>query len=99
MSFVVNVKQGPNGLLVIVTDKKNLGKKYEEERLQLDFTKTFYQGEEKVYDEVKELMLNAQYLHLSGENSVALGLKLNLVNKKRVILVKNVPHAEAVIES
>ena len=95
----MNIKQGPHGKMVIVTDKNILGKKFEEGKLQLDFTQKFYQGEEKDYAETKEIMLMAQHLHLSGEDSVALGLDLKFVDQKKILRIKNIPHAEVVLDS
>lgn len=97
--FVVNVKSGPYGKIVIVTDQKILGKKFEEGKLQLDFTQRFYQGEEKNSAETKEMMLAARHLHLSGEDSVALGWELKLVDENKILRIKKIPHAEVILES
>ena len=96
--MIVSIKQGPHGSLIIITDNKIIGKTFSEGKLQLDFTKKFYQGEEKTGQEVKKLMLEAQHLHLSGEKTVALGVELNLVDKERILWVKGIPHAEVVVE-
>ena len=52
MEYIVAKKQSQFGMLVVVTDADIVGKKFEEERLQLDLTKKFYQGEPKTKDEV-----------------------------------------------
>jgi len=96
--MIVSVKNGPHGSLVIITDQELIGKTYSEGKVQLDFTKDFYQGEEKNKEEVKKIMFEAQHLHLSGEITVALGVELNLVDKERILYVKRIPHAEVVVE-
>tara|TARA_Y100000310_G_scaffold341540_1_gene440999 strand:- start:1273 stop:1566 length:294 start_codon:yes stop_codon:yes gene_type:complete len=96
--MIVSIKNGPHGSLAVITDKEILGKTYSEGKIQLDFTKDFYQGEEKNIEEVKKVMSEAQHLHLSGEKSVALGVELNLVDQERILYVKGIPHAEVVIE-
>ena len=97
--MIVSIKKGPHGALAIITDSEIVGKIYSEGKLQLDFTKEFYAGEEKTAEEVKKIIGESQHLHLSGEKSVALGLELNLVDKERILWVKGVPHAEVVFGS
>ena len=98
MIFIVALKQGPHGSLLVITDQEIIGKNFEEGKLQLDFSKEFYQGEEKSIEETKELIATAQHLHLSGKNAVALGVELNLVDPSRILKVKSIPHAEVVVE-
>lgn len=98
MEFIVNVKKGPHGSLVIVTDKELLGHCFSENKKQLDFTKEFYAGKEESKSNIKELILHARYLHLSGEKAVQFGIELNLIDPNRILRVKNIPHAEVLLE-
>ena len=98
MEFVVAKKQSQFGLLIVVTDADIIGKKFEEERLQLDLTKKFYQGEPKNKEEVKEIMMKARHLHLTGKGAVAIGVEMELVNPKKIIFIDKVPHAEIMNE-
>ena len=97
MAFIVSEKEGPNGLLLVVTDKEILGKTFEEGKLHLDLTHEFYQGEEKTHDEVENLFTKARDIHLTGKESVALGIEKNLVNSDKVLWVQGIPHAEVVM--
>lgn len=97
MIFIVSKKQGPYGSLVIVTDKDLVGKKFEEGKLQLDLSKAFYLGEECTKEEVKSLLKEAQHIHLTGKKSVALGVEMNLISKKKIICVLGIQHAEMVL--
>jgi len=67
MTFIVTEKDTANGLLLVITDKDLIGKKFEEGKKQLDLSNKFYQGEEKSKEEVKELIKCAYILHLTGE--------------------------------
>ena len=97
MSFIVTTKNAPDGLILIITDKDIVGKVFEEGNKQLDLTSKFYSGTEKSIEEVRELISNAYILHLTGKDSVALGVELNLVEKERIIWINDIPHAEVLI--
>jgi len=99
MEFIVSLKKTENGIILVVTDEEIVGQKFEEGKLQLDLTQKFYQGEKKSAEEVKKMILGVYILHLTGKKAVDLGLELKLINKEKVLKVKNIPHAEAVIEN
>tara|TARA_Y100000310_G_C19996386_1_gene496433 strand:+ start:198 stop:488 length:291 start_codon:yes stop_codon:yes gene_type:complete len=94
MKFVVAEKEGPHGSVVVITDAEIINKKFEEEKLQLDLTKDFYQGRLVNQEEVVKLIEEADALHLTGKNVVKLGEDMHLV--KKVIKIENVPHAAVV---
>ncbi len=98
MEYVVSKKQSQFGLLVVVTDSDIVGKKFEEGRLQLDLTKKFYLGEKKNKEEVKQMMITARHLHLTGKGAVAIGVEMDLVDPKKIIFVDKIPHAEIMNE-
>ncbi|HLD80107.1 MAG TPA: DUF424 family protein [Candidatus Nanoarchaeia archaeon] len=98
MDYIVAKKQSQFGLLVVVTDSDIIGKKFEEERLQLDLTKKFYQGEVKNKEEVKQIMMTARHMHLTGKASVAVGVEMDLVDPKKIIFIDKIPHAEVMNE-
>ncbi|MEK6901599.1 MAG: DUF424 family protein, partial [Nanoarchaeota archaeon] len=66
-------------------------------KVQLDFTKAFYQGKEESKEKIKQLMLEARHLHLSGKQAVNLGIEMGFVNKNKILLVKGIPHAEVIV--
>ena len=98
MDYIVAIKQSQFGLLVVVTDSDIIGKKFEEEKLQLDLTKKFYQGETKKKEEVKQIMTTARHLHLTGKGAVAIGVEMDLVDPKKIIFIDKIPHAEIMKE-
>ena len=97
MGFVVAEKQGPHGLLLVITDQDLLGKYFSDQKAQLDLTKPFYKGTENSKEEVKQKIHTARHLHLTGKESVALGIELDLVEARGVLWVQGVPHAEVVM--
>ena len=96
--FIVSVKRSEHGSLVVVTDAEIVGKKFEEEKLQLDLSKKFYDGEEKDSDQAEKDLLYARHVHFTGEHSVNLGVQLGLIDKKKILVINKIPHAQAVIE-
>ncbi len=95
--LIVSKKEGPHGLLLVITDKEILGSRFEERNKQLDLSKEFYQGEEMSVDKVKELIPKGRDLHLTGKHSVGLGVELDLVNPKSIFYVQKIPHAQVVM--
>jgi len=99
MTFIVNTKQSPHGLLVIVTDKELLDKKFKEGKLQLDLTVPFYQGEEMEESKVEKMLLGGYILHLTGKEIISLALKLELIQPDRVLVIQKIPHAQVMLEA
>ncbi|MEK6950521.1 MAG: DUF424 family protein [Nanoarchaeota archaeon] len=97
MKFVVAQKNGPQGLLLIVTDQEILGQKFEEGKRQLDLSPAFYQGKAMSREEVKKLLSQAQHLHLTGTRAVALALEEDLICSKNILWIQGVPHVEVVM--
>ncbi len=97
MKFIVSEKNTANGLILVITDQDILGKLFTEENKQLDLTKEFYKGKEMDAEEIKKNIKKAYVIHLTGKNAVNLGKELGLVEK--MITIKNIPHAEVLLES
>ena len=96
--FIVARKETPRGMLLVVTDADVLGKVFTDGKRQLDLANPFYKGEEMEKEEVKKLVLESRYLHLTGKEAVQLGVDLGFVEKKNILMIQEVPHAEVVME-
>ena len=96
--FTVTHKKGPHGLIIVVTDTEILGKYFHEDNRQLDLRSQFYQGEEMDEEKTKVIMHSGSIIHFTGKNSVALGISLDLIEEKNVLIVQDIPHAEVVVE-
>jgi hypothetical protein len=97
MIFTISEKQGPNGLLLVITDSDILGKIFEEGNKQLDLTAEFYSGVEKSREEVVEILDKAQDIHATGTHSVGLLVELDMIDSKNILYVDNTPHAQIVV--
>jgi hypothetical protein len=97
MTLIVSEKQGPHGLLLVVTDKDILGKQFEEGKVWLDLTKKFYEGEEQDKEYIKNKITDARDLHFTGKEAIAMLVELDLINSERILWVQGVPHIQGVI--
>lgn len=96
--MIVNIHKTSDGRRIIaVCDSELIGKKFEEHSLQLDLTSNFYKGEEKNEQEILELFKTASMINLVGKKSVELGIKTNIIDKKNIIKIKDVPHVQALL--
>lgn len=97
MVIIVSQKQSPLGLLLVISDKAIQGQKIEEGKLQLDLTKSFYQGQEMEKEQAQQLFPQARYIHFTGKEAVALGVESGFVDSRKILYVKNIPHAEVIM--
>ncbi|MBW2972357.1 DUF424 family protein [Candidatus Woesearchaeota archaeon] len=97
--MIVKVHSTPNGKLLAICDSDVLGKRFEEGNRQLNLSSRFYQGEEMEEEAVAKLLKAGYVVNAVGKRSVALLIRLKLVDKKNVVEVAGVPHAQCVIES
>lgn len=95
--MIVKVHKRQEKTIVAVCDNDLLGKKFEENDLQLDLTSDFYKGEKIDEKEAGDLIRNADIVNLVGEQSVKLGIEEGIVDKDRILKIAGIPHAEAVI--
>jgi len=85
-----------NRLILTVCDKEIIGKKFETPDLKLDLSSDFYKGKEKTEKEIIKLFEQAYMINLVGQKSVELGLKSNIISKKDIIKIKDIPYVQAV---
>jgi len=96
--MIVKIHKTFDGRTILaICDSDLIGKKFEENDLQLDLTSNFYKGEEKSDEEILELFKTASIINLVGEKSVNLGIKARIIDKIHIIKIKNIPHAEALL--
>ena len=71
-----------------------VGKKLTQGELELNISESFYKGDKKSVEEVKEIMLAAKNLNLVGEETIALAIELKILDKETVIEICGVEHAQ-----
>lgn len=95
--MIVKIHKSQEGKIVLaVCDKDLVGKKFDERGLQLDLGSSFYRGEEKSEDEVRELLKAANYINAVGKESINFCLKNKLIKEGNISYIKKIPHAEVI---
>ncbi len=95
--MIVKTHESNGKKIIAITDLNIIGKKFEEKNLQLDLTADFYKGEEMNEEKIEAIIINTYVIHFTGKESVNFGIKLGLIDKKQIIKIKNIPHAETLI--
>lgn len=96
--MIVKEHRYSEGLLVAACDSNLIGKKFEEDNLQLDLSSDFYKGRELKENELKRVLKKARVANLVGEKTVLVAISLGLVDKEKVIKIKNVPHCQFFVD-
>ena len=81
--------------MVAVCDKDLLGKKFEEDEMQIDLTGEFYKGEEVSDEELAKMLDGAFIADFVGKKSVEFGESKGLIKKEGIVSVSEIPHAQA----
>lgn len=94
--FIINVMQSYRNV-VAVCDSDLLGKRFEEEKFQLDLTGSFFKGEEVDKEEViriiKKMAMEDATFNIVGKNSVNLALKTGIIVKEGIEEIQGIPFA------
>jgi hypothetical protein len=83
--------------LLAISDSSLVGKSLEEGEISLTVSKDFYGEETCGENEIKKLIKSVTIINAIGKKIVSVLEKENLVNKKNVLYVNGVPHAQVVI--
>lgn len=95
--MIVKKHVAKEGMLLAVCDSDILGKKFETDKLQLDLTSSFYQGEETSKEDLKELLKTAYIVNAVGEKTLAFLKAEGLVDDEKVLRIQDVPHIQVMI--
>jgi hypothetical protein len=96
MRFYVKVYRVQSEVLVAVCDEGVYGRCYREGDVVLKAERKFFGGVVMDEEELKGVLERATIANLMGENAVACGIKLGLIDPDNVITVEGVPHAQMV---
>lgn len=86
-----------NPKVVSICDYELINKKFEDEKLQLDINENFFKGE--IYNKkeakkfIKNLMNDYATFNIVGKESIKIAIELNLIDKKNILYIKNIPVA------
>lgn len=83
--------------VVAICDKELLGKKFENEKFQLDVKENFYRGkevsEEELFNIIEHLSKEDSTFNIVGKNSINIALKMEIINQKGIREIQGVPFA------
>ena len=81
-----------------ICDENLIGKKFEDDSMQLDVSKFFYRGESMSDEDALKIAGDANSLNIVGENSINFALKNKLIIKEDIVRIKKIPHAIAILK-
>ncbi len=84
-------------IMLAICDPELLGKKFEDGKLQLDLSSEFYKGEEMDDEKILSYIDRTYIINLVGEESVEFGIKHKLIEKSNIVVIKKIPHAQAML--
>ena len=96
--MIVKIHKSPDGRkIVAVCDSELIGKKFSDGKMQLDLNTNFYKGEERTGEELSGELMQPCSVNIVGEKSVKFFVDRKLIDKRNIIRIKNVPHAQCVL--
>ena len=78
--------------VVAICDEDILGKKFTKGDIQLEVFESFYGGDKKTDDEVRELLCTCDNLNIVGKKVVKLALEVGVVNLQDVMYIGELPY-------
>lgn len=94
--MIAKLHKSINSIVLVVCDSNLVGKKLEERELQLDLSSDFYSGKEESDEKIRLLMNASSIMNFVGKKSVNLAINEGVVDKKNVMKIKGIPHAQCV---
>ena len=83
--------------VIAICDSELIGKKFEEDKFQLDIKENFFKGEkideEKVIDMMKNMLKEDSTFNIIGEKSVNAALKAGIITKDGIKKIQRIPFA------
>jgi hypothetical protein len=83
--------------VVGLADEELIGKKFEEGKLQLDVKESFYKGEKKSKEEIKDILIKMKIedatFNIVGDKSVKLALEEGIIIEENVSEIKGIKFA------
>ncbi len=87
--------------VVAICDKEILGKKFEEEKFQLDIKESFYKGKEVSKEKALEILQNMAKedatFNIVGEKSIKTAIEAGIISEESIGKIDNLPFALVLI--
>ena len=94
MTIFIKIHKAKYRDVVAVCDSNLIGKRFEEDDLQLDITERFYKGQEISEDELINILKNSENINVVGEESIKAAIKSGMISENNIIRIKGIPHAQ-----
>lgn len=91
---MILVKIHEHGKIVTLCDSDLIGRKLEDDKLQLDITARFYGGKEMKLEMALNLLEDAATVNIVGKESIRFAIENNIISEDRVIYIQGVPNAQ-----
>ena len=96
--MLVTIHKTSNGKsIVAVCDQELLGKKFEENDLQLDLTGNFYKGTNLNEIEAKKIIMRVYIINVVGKKSIEFCIREKIIKKGDENKISNIPYVQAII--
>lgn len=92
--FAYRIFNQENESILAITDLSLLGKSFEEGELCLDITEQFYHDSECDEEHAILLARKATIINAVGKLIISVLIKENMVDKKNILDVSGIPHAQ-----
>ena len=83
--------------IVAICDAELIGKKFEEEKFQLDVKESFFKGEltqeKKALEIIKDMRLEDATFNIVGKRSVSLAIKSGIIKEEDIGKISGIPYA------
>lgn len=83
--------------VVAICDKDLIGKKFEEDKFQLDVKENFFKGEEvseeKIIKIIQNLSIEDSTFNIVGEKSINAAKKAEIISEESIKKIQNIPFA------
>jgi hypothetical protein len=84
-------------VIVALCDKELIGKRLREGEIRLHVNPYFYKGVLASRKIVREALKSATIANIVGKRSVNLAIREGIIDKRNVITVQGVPHAQMIL--
>ena len=92
----IKIYKRGNDLLIGACDEDLLGKKFEDEKFQIDVSKDFYGGKKISPEALKKYLEDATIANLVGKETIKCAIEAGIVDPECIIEINGIPHAQMV---
>ncbi len=95
--MIYRIYESRGGVALAVADKELVGKTLKFKDIDFFVNPRFYGDKEAPREELIRLLKEATNINLVGAKSVALGKEAGAIDDKNIVMIGDVPHAQAVV--